>query len=271
MRSLKRLSWPYYGWMGVFIVVPGLFIVLSAVSTYHAYDVFTFRFTLEHARFLSERLFVRAFLNSWKYAGMTTLVCLLIGYPVAHFLARMKSRNKTLLVALLIVPVWSNMIVRIKAWESIFRPVSILNVFNIGFDMIGTDAAIVLAMVSMYLPFMVFPIYAVLQKMDDGYVEAAQDLGANRFQTFARVTLPLSMGGVVSGVIMTLLPAMTAFVLPERIGGGRVVLLGNLIEKQFLNPATFNIAASVSLVVMLIMLGLFALIVRVDKEGETLL
>jgi spermidine/putrescine transport system permease protein len=182
----------------------------------------------------------------------------------------MKSKNKTLYIALLIVPIWSNMIVRIIAWENVFKPVSIINLFNLSFDLIGYDVAIIIAMVSMYLPFMIFPIYAVLDKMDHKLIEAAHDLGAGDFQTFYKVTFPLSLGGIVSGIIMTLLPAMTAFALPERIGGGKVILLGNLIEKQIFR-GSFNIAATVSLVVMIVMLGLFALIVHFDKEGETLL
>jgi spermidine/putrescine transport system permease protein len=122
----------------------------------------------------------------------------------------------------------------------------------------------------MYLPFMIFPIYAVLDKLDHAYIEASRDLGANSFQTFYKVVLPLSLGGIVSGVIMTLLPSMTAFALPQRIGGGTVVLLGNLIEKEIFR-GSFSIAATVSLVVMIVMLGLFVMIVRFDKEGETLL
>jgi spermidine/putrescine transport system permease protein len=182
----------------------------------------------------------------------------------------MQSKNKTLFVAMLIVPIWSNMIVRIIAWENIFKPISIINMFGLSFDLIGTDFAIIIAMVSMYLPFMIFPIYSVLQKMDDALIEASRDLGANSVQTFMRITLPLSLSGIVSGVIMTLLPSMTAFALPARLGGGRILLLGNLIEKEIFR-GSFNIAATVSFVIMVFMLGLFAFIVRFDKEGETLL
>ncbi len=270
MKSVSRLTWPYLAWLFVLIVIPSIFIVLAMISTFHIFNAYDFRFTLESLRFLQNSIFLNAFKNSLKFAGISTIISLIIGYPVAYFFANMKSKNKTLYVALLIVPIWSNMIVRIIAWENIFKPVSIINLFNLSFDVIGYDIAIIIAMVSMYLPFMIFPIYSVLEKVDKAYIEASHDLGASSFQTFYKVTLPLSLGGIVSGVIMTLLPAMTAFALPERIGGGRVVLLGNLIEKEIFR-GSFTIAATVSFVVMVVMLGLFILIIRFDKEGETLL
>ncbi len=270
MRSLRRLVWPYIIWLFILIVIPSLFIFLATISTFHIFNAYTFQFTLNSLKFVQSSIFINAFFNSLKFAGITTLLCLLIGYPVAYFFANKKSKNKSLYVALLIVPIWSNMIVRIIAWENIFKPVSILNLFHLSFDLIGSDGAIIIAMISMYLPFMIFPIYSVLDKLDHGYIEASRDLGADAFQTFYKVTLPLSLGGIVSGIIMTLLPAMTAFALPERIGGGRVVLLGNLIEKEIFR-GSFSNAATVSFVVMIVMLGLFTLIVRFDKEGETLL
>ena len=270
MKSLGKLVWPYVFWLGVLIVIPGAFILLASVSTFQIFNDYDFRFSSEPLAFLMHPIFLNAFKNSLWFAGLTTLICLVLGYPVAYFFARMEHRNKSLFVAFLIVPVWSNMIVRIIAWENIFKPVSIINLFDLSFNLIGSDTAIIIAMVSMYLPFMVFPIYAVLEKMDPALIEASRDLGATHPQTFIRVTLPLSLGGIVSGVIMTLLPAMTAFALPERIGGGRILLLGNVIEKEIFR-GSFSHAAVVSMVVMVVMLALFMLIIRFDKEGETLL
>lgn len=270
MKSVSRLTWPYLLWLFILILIPSFFIILAIISTFHIFNAYEFRFTLQSLKFLADPIFLNAFKNSIKFAGISTIISLLIGYPVAYFFANMKSKNKTLYVALLIVPIWSNMIVRIIAWENVFKPISILNLFNLSFDIIGYDSAIIIAMVSMYLPFMIFPIYSVLEKIDPAYIEASHDLGASSSQTFVKVTLPLSLGGIVSGVIMTLLPAMTAFALPERIGGGRVVLLGNLIEKEIFR-GSFTIAATVSFVVMIVMLGLFMMIVKFDKEGETLL
>ncbi|MFH5882104.1 MAG: ABC transporter permease [Candidatus Izemoplasmataceae bacterium] len=270
MRSLKRLTTPYLIWMILLIVIPSVFIILAVISTFHIFNPYQFRFTGQHLNFLTDEIFIVAFKNSMKYAGITTIICFFIGYPVAYYFARMKNENKTLYVALLIIPIWSNMIVRIIAWENIFKPVSILNIFNLSYDLIGTDFAIIIAMISMYLPFMIFPIYSVLVKMDESLIEASRDLGASSTQSFLKITFPLSLGGIVSGVIMTLLPSMTAFALPERLGGGRILLLGNLIEKEIFR-GSFNVAATVSFVVMIFMLGLFTLIVRFDKEGETLL
>ena len=270
MRSLRKLVWPYLIWLIIIIFIPSLFIILASISSFHIFNDYSFEFTDRYLGFIKDPIFLTAFKNSIKYASITTILCLLIGYPVAYFFANHKGKNKTLFVALLIVPIWSNMIVRIIAWENIFKPVSIINLFGLSYNLIGSDLAIIISMVSMYLPFMIFPIYSVLDKMEHAYIEASRDLGASTVQSFMKITLPLSLGGIVSGIIMTMLPAMTAFALPARIGGGKIILLGNLIEKEIFR-GSFNIASVTSLVVMIFMIGLFLLIIRFDKEGETLL
>ena len=163
------------------------------------------------------------------------------------------------------------MLLRIMAWETLFYENSILNMFGISLDLIGTDVAILIGMTSMYLPFMTLPIYSVLEKMDHSLIEAAKDLGANSLKSFIKVTLPLSLSGVVSGVIMTLLPSMTAFALPERLSGGKTLLIGNVIEDYFMKTSNVNAGAMISIVLMFFIVLLFVLVVHFDKEGETLI
>jgi spermidine/putrescine transport system permease protein len=145
------------------------------------------------------------------------------------------------------------------------------DVFNLSLDLIGKDIAIIIGMVSLYLPFMVLPIYSVLEKMDKSLIEASKDLGANGFVTFKRVILPLSMSGVVSGTIMTLLPAMTAFALPERLSRGKTLLLGNIIEEYFVSSNKMNLGSLISIMLMGVIVIMFVAILKFDKEGETLI
>lgn len=272
MRRLKLLSVPYLIWMVVLVVIPTLLITLLSFSNLDIYNPSSFQFTFDQVRELSRPEIRVAIRNSIKFSTYATLSCLIIGYPVAYFLATLQTRNKTFFVTLLIIPIWSNMLLRIIAWEKLFLPKSILNdLFGISIDLIGKDIAIVIGMTSMYLPFMVLPIYSVIEKMDKSLIEAAKDLGANNVTTFLKVVLPLSLSGVVSGIIMTLLPAMTAFALPETLSRGKTLLVGNIIER-YVNGSNFlNLGSLLSLMLMVIIVFLFVIILRFDKEGENLI
>ena len=271
MQSLRKLSIPYIIWMTVLIVFPTIIIIVLSLSTLNIFRLEPFDWTFQNFRIFTSDVFYIALRNSIKFALLATTISFFIGYPVAYLLANSTSKNKTLYVTLLIVPIWSNMLLRIIAWEKLFYPNSILNMFGISLDLIGKDSAILIGMVSMYLPFMIFPIYTVLEKMDKDLIEASRDLGANMVQSFFKVTLPLSLSGIVSGVIMTLLPAMTAFALPARLSGGRTLLLGNLIEDYFMKTSNFNLGSLISIVLMIVMLILYVVIIRFDKEGDTLI
>ena len=210
-------------------------------------------------------------MNSIKFSVIATIICFVIGYPIAYILANSESKHKTLFLTLFIVPVWSNMLLRIMAWEILFFPESILNMFGISLDLIGTDTAIIIGMVSMYLPFMILPIYSVLEKIDKSLLDASKDLGANRIMTFRKIVFPLSISGVVSGVIMTLLPAMTAFALPERLGGGKIKLIGNIVEEKFMTYGEYSAGSLISVLLMVIIVVMFIVTLRFDKEGEMLI
>ncbi len=272
MSRLKKLTIPYIVWMIVLVAVPTLLIMLLAISDLDIFNLGAFSFTLDEFAELKRPEIRIATINSIRLSSLATSLCLLIGYPVAYYLANSPSKNKTFFVSLLIIPVWSNMLLRIIAWEKLFYPNSILNdFFNIGLDLIGKDIAIIIGMLSMYLPFMILPIYSVLEKMDKSLIEASKDLGANNVSTFIKITLPLSLSGVVSGIIMTLLPAMTAFALPERLSGGNTLLIGNIIEDYFVKSGNINLGSLISIILMIFIIVLFIIVVRFDKEGETLI
>jgi len=271
MRSLKKLSYPYIVWMGILVLLPTLVILILSFSDLNIFDIGVLSFNFDAFGIFSKESVIIAVKNSIKFSFIATFICFIIGYPMAYILANSESKNKTLYVTLLIVPVWSNMLLRIMAWEILFFPESILNMFGISLDLIGTDIAIIIGMVSMYLPFMILPIYGVLEKIDKSIIDASKDLGANSFRTFRKVIFPLSVSGVVSGVIMTLLPAMTAFALPERLGAGKINLIGNIIERYFMETGQFSAGSLISVLLMVMIVMMYLGLLRFDKEGEMLI
>jgi spermidine/putrescine transport system permease protein len=253
---MKRFSYPYAVWMTVLVAIP-ILIMLTQIN-WSELDK------------LTEAIYVNAFLNSFRLSGYVTIISLVIGYPIAYMLARTTSRFKSLWLVMIIVPTWSNMLLRVIAWETLFFPSSILNSIGISLDLIGTDLAIVIGMVSIFLPFMIFPIYAVLDKLDVSIEEASADLGAGPWQTFVRVTLPLSTSGILSGIIMTFLPSATAFAIPQRLGGGNILLIGNMIERLF-RTQRFELGSLLTIVLIAIIFIGMRFLSKIDSEGETVL
>lgn len=278
MNRLRRYAAPYLVWMGLFILIPTVVLLLLAFSDLSLYRPGMFGLTLDNFAVFALSTTRRAIWNSFRFAGLAAILCFLIGYPVAFYLSTLPAKTRKILISLLIVPLWSNMLLRINAWEKIFTANSIVtDVFGFSVSLVGTDAAIVLGMVAMYLPFMIFPIFSVLEKMDPKLVEAARDLGADDAQTFFRVIFPLSGGGVISGFVMTFLPALTTFVLPAYLGLGKYTLIGTLIESKFIkeaadsNALSINQGSLISVFLMVLSVTAFLLVIRVDKEGETLI
>ncbi len=271
MNRLKFLGIPYLIWMILLVVIPTLIITFIGFTDYNLYKHTGGSLDLSNFDMFSNVIVITAIENSIKLSFLATLICFIIGYPVAYYLSNLKTKYKTFIVSLIILPVWSNMLLRIIAFEIVFFPNSILNMFGISIDLIGTDIAILIGMTSMYLPFMVLPIYTVLDKLDKRLIEASSDLGASKLQTFTKVIFPLSLSGVVSGVIMTLLPAMTAFALPERLSGGKTLLIGNVIENYVFKNTDLNAASVISFVLLIVIVFMFIQLLKADKEGETLI
>lgn len=265
---MKR-SWfatPYGIWMLVFTIVPIFIIAYYAFTQGGAFSLGNFRKFLEPA-------FVDILVYSLWLAFLCTAICLLLGYPAALFLAGRDMKRGAMLVVLFVIPMWMNFLLRTYAWMALLEDTGLINKL---FKLIGigqkklmyTENAVLFGLVYNFLPFMIFPIYSVLARSDRYLEEAAQDLGANGWMVFLKVTLPLSLPGVVSGVSMVFMPAVTTFVIPRLLGGGSFMLFGDLIESQFLTTGNWNFGSALSLIMMALILVSMGFLNKTSTEGE---
>ena len=277
-NKLSRFAVPYEVWMAIFVVAPIVIIVVYAFSSADG------GFSLEN--FVNMGEYTDVFLRSFKLALIATAVCLLIGYPVSYWMSREgKSFQRTAMV-LIMLPMWMNFLLRTYSWMTIlenngllnqlFQKIGLIALYNrvTGadvefFQMINTQGAVVLGMVYNYLPFMILPIYSVIIKLDRSLIEAARDLGANSVMVFRKVILPLSLPGVLSGITMVFVPSVSTFAISRMLGGGTELLLGDLIERQFLGGA-YNpqLGAAISLVMMVIVLVCMIVMNRFGEVEE---
>ena len=258
---------PYGLWMAIFTIVPIFLIV------YYAFTGWADGFTLENFQLFLEPQFVAILTFSLWMAFLCTILCLLVGYPAALFLSSRDMKRASTIVVLFVIPMWMNFLLRTYAMMTLLEDTGLINRFlewiGIGRQkLMYTEGAVLLGMVYNFLPFMIFPIYTVLSKSDNRLLEAAQDLGANAFKTFCRVTLPLSLPGVVSGITMVFMPAVTTFVIPRLLGGGKFMMFGDLIENQFLTTGNWNFGSALSLIMMALILVSLSIVNRVDPSGQ---
>ena len=271
MRQFKSMAYPYIVWIAAMIVVPMLMILMYAL-TVKGNDVTTFGFAFENfGRFFSDAIFVEVLKRSLFIAVVTTIICIILGYPAAYIIAQVQGKKKMILVLLITLPMWINMLVRTYAWMGILQDdgilSTILSFFGIEVKMLHTSFAVILGMVYNFIPFMILQIHTSLTKMDKSLIEAASDLGADRLQCFLRVTLPLSLPGVISGITLVFLPAVSSFFIPKLLGGGQFVLIGNVIESQFLTSGNWNFGSAISLIMAVIIMISMYITKKVDK-GE---
>ena len=247
---------PYIIWSTLFIVIALIIIVFFSFTQETASG---YSFTLENFKRVLNSQYVSVFRRSLVLAFQSTVLCLILGYPVAYLISKMKSNRRNILIMLFIVPMWMNFLLRTYAWLPILGKNGVINNFlsAIGLNTINilyTDAAVLLGMVYNFLPFMILPIYTVLIKMDNSLIDAAADLGANKRQIFTRVIFPLSMPGVITGITMVFMPAVSTFVISRLLGGGQYMLLGNLIETQFTTMGDWNFGSALAIFMMIIIL-----------------
>ena len=247
-RKNALLASPYIVWIAAFIIIPLLFIV------YYGFTDASGNFTVENIKQIARAEYYQALWLSLVLSVISTVICLILAYPLALILRNMKLSKQGFIVFVFILTMWMNFLLRTYAWQAIldYNGVldNIINALNLPyFNIINTPYAIVLGMVYDFLPFMVLPIYNVLVKIDDNVINAARDLGANFFQTLVKIIIPLSMPGVASGVIMVFVPALTTFVISDILGGGKLLLIGNIIENK-VKADNLNLAAGLSLVLM---------------------
>ena len=276
-NRLSRFAIPYVIWMALFVVAPIIMVVI------YAFSASVGGFTLDN--FAKMGTYTVVFTRSFKLALIATAICVLIGYPVSYKMSKEGPRFQRLAMVLIMLPMWMNFLLRTYSWMAIlenngllnqlFRKIGLIALYNniFGTDisffrMINTQGAVVLGMVYNYLPFMILPIYSVIVKLDHSLIEAARDLGANSFQVFRRVILPLSLPGVLSGITMVFVPSVSTFAISKMLGGGTEMLLGDLIEMQFMGT-TYNpwLGSAIALVMMVIVLVCMAIMNRFG-EGE---
>ena len=253
----RTLAIPYVGWMALFVVAPVIIVLVYAVTNSDG--------ALSLESFSKMGDYITVFSRSFLLAMISTAICLLIGYPVSYILAKEKARVQRVLLMLIMLPMWMNFLLRTYAWMSILENTGLLNrlLTAVGLpavSIINTPAAVVIGMVYNFLPFMILPVYSVIVKIDRSLIEAAQDLGAGAMSVFRKVIFPLSLPGVLSGITMVFVPAVSTFVISQLLGGGGNMLLGDLIEMQFLgsayNPHLGSAIAFVMMVVVMLCMWL---------------
>ena len=263
----KLLSLPFIFWSAMFVIVPLCMVFyygLTDKSGAFTFDNILAIATVEHSKALWEAL---------KLSVISTVICLLLAYPLAMILCNMNVNQNSFLVLIFILPMWMNFLLRTLAWQTLLEKTgvinSILSILHLpSLNIINTPYAIVLGMVYNFLPFMVLPLYNVLVKIDKNVINAAYDLGANGAQTFLRIIFPLSLPGMFSGITMVFVPALTTFVISKILGGSKILLIGNVIEQEFTQTGNWNLGSGLSIVLMLFIIFNMVISVITDKEGE---
>lgn len=272
MKKFSHLAVPYIVWSVIMLLLPMLLIVFYAMTD-SGNTIINFSFTLDNFRkFFTDPDFLLVLWRSISIAIKTTFICILLGYPTAYFISRCSDRVRNLLILIITLPMWINMLVRTYAWIGILSDGGILQTL---FEMLGlgspqllyTEGAVLLGMVYNFIPFMILQINTSLSKMDKSLLEASADLGANRFHTFWKVTFPLSLPGVISGITLVFLPAVSSFFIPKLLGGGQYFLIGNVIENQFITVGEWNFGSAISVIMAIIMMISMYLVRYVEKRN----
>lgn len=270
MHHYKGLVKPYVLWSFLLIFLPLALILLYSITTGDN-SLITIHFTLDNFRKISDPIYLNVFIKSLQMGLITTGVCLVLAYPMAYIISKFDESSQNILILLVTIPMWINTLLRTYAWISLLSDNGIINsLFKLlGLNqqtMMYTNFSVVMGLVCDLLPFMVIPIHTSLAKMDHSLVEAASDLGANRFQTFTKVILKLSLPGVINGVSMVFLLSISSFVIPQLLGGHQFVLIGNLIENQFISVGDWNFGSSISVILAVIILVMMGFMKKIDPD-----
>ena len=269
MNKFKQqfLAGPYLVWIIGFIILPMVMIL------YYAFTNSDGAFTVEYIAAIATETNRNAIFLSLKLGVICTLICLVLSYPLAMILNNMQIKNQGLVVFIFMLPMWMNFMLRILAWKLLLSKNGVINslLTSIGLsriNIINTPTAVILGMVYDFLPFMLLPIYNSLTRIRKDWIEAARDLGANNVTIFFKIILPLSVSGIISGIVMVFVPSLTSFAISQVLGGGHVLLIGNVIEQDFMQGMQWNAGSGLSFVLMIFVIASMALVNQFDKEGE---
>ena len=261
------LSGPYMAWIVGFIILPILMILYYGITDSSG------SFTLQNITAITEPIHMKALLLSLKLALLCTAICLLLAYPLAMILNGLHLKRQSFVVFIFMLPMWMNLMLRILAWQLLLSNNGILNTVleSLGLakvQLLNTSSAVVFGMVYDFLPFMILPIYNSMSRIGSDVIDAAKDLGANTLQVFLKIILPLTVSGVISGIIMVFVPALTSFVISDLLGGGKVLLIGNVIEQEFMQSMDWNMGSGLSIVLMVFVIASMAFMnVHGNEEG----
>ena len=273
MKRFSKLAVPYIVWAALMLILPMALIAMYSFME-HGNSIISFSLTLDHyVKFFTDPDFLLILWRSIVIALKTTAICLLLGYPLAYIIARSDERTQNLLVLCITLPTWINALVRTYAWIGLLSDGGLIQqIFKlIGFDnvnLLHTEGAVLLGMVYNFLPFMILQINTSLSKMDHSLLEASADLGAPPMQTFRRVTFPLSIPGVINGITLVFLPAISSFFIPKLLGGGQYFLIGNLIENQFITVGEWNFGSAISMIMAIIMMLMMMAVRKVEVRNQ---
>lgn len=269
MNKLKSqfLAGPYLVWIIGFIILP------LAMILYYAFFNEDGNFTLDNIATITDPVNLKAMGLSLELGVACTVICLLLAYPLAMILNNLQIKNQSFVVFIFMLPMWMNFMLRILAWKLLLNKNGVLNTLLMGIGLepvsiLNTPAAVVFGMVYDYLPFMILPIYNSMARIKKDYIEAAHDLGANNITTFFKVIVPLTVSGIISGIVMVFVPALTSFAVSELLGGGKVLLIGNIIEESFMQGMQWNVGSGLSFVLMVFVMISMAITNAFDKDGE---
>ena len=273
MKKFSQLAIPYIVWAAMMLILPMALIALYSFMK-QGNEIISFSFTLEHyKKFFTDPDFLLILWRSLVIAVKTTLICLAIGYPAAFFISRCSEKAQNIIVLAITLPTWINALVRTYAWIGLLSEGGIIQTILgfLGFkevEILYTEAAVLIGMVYNFLPFMILQINTALCKMDYSLLEASADLGANGAQTFRRVILPLSLPGVINGITLVFLPAVSSFFIPKLLGGGQYFLVGNLIENQFITVGEWNFGSAISMIMAIIMMLMMMAVKNIEKKNQ---
>jgi spermidine/putrescine transport system permease protein len=262
-------------WLVIFALLPFCLVGIASFLSHNENHLMSLPITFSNYAQLNNAIYIKIFKESFYIASMCTLICLVLGYPFAFAIARMQNHYKRLLVLLIIIPFWTSSLIRTYSMITMLKPKGIINSILMWFNLIDkplpllfTDTAVMIGLVYNLLPFMVLPLLTNIERLDNRLIDAARDLGANRITTFSRIILPLTMPGILSGCILVFLPAMTIFYIPDLLGGSKSILLGNLIQNQFLITQNWPLGSAISVVFTLLLIILLFIYWRSSRGKE---
>ncbi len=272
MKHYTKLIRPYLIWSLLIVLVPLFLIVLYSITT-GGNELVNIQFTLDNFKKIGEPIYLDVLKKSFTLGLLSVLICLILGYILAYFITRFKDSTQDLLILLVTIPMWINTLLRTYAWISILSDNGLVNKFLGIFGLtprtfMYTDFAVLIGLISDILPFMVIPIHTSIRKIDPSLIEASYDLGANGFETFVNVILKMSIPGVINGIMMTFLLSISTFVIPKLLGGGQYMLIGNLIENQFISVGNWNFGSATSIILTVIILVGLTLMKKFDREDK---